>query len=166
MTAKPRTKQRHQQRGERVWTATADAQRAANMRDEIVKALQHPLFGSARLRFTITEVKEALALGEDTGEFTAADLCGYYAELFGRPVEALDETTIGDLISSFTDRLCNAMRIADIFVIAPAMHRVVVAATATIDADAFKTLTRDDIAWENGFLVFPRKVQIGDSRGS
>jgi hypothetical protein len=50
---------------------------------------------SARLRFTITEVKEALALGEDTGEFTAADLCGYYAELFGRPVEALDETTAG-----------------------------------------------------------------------
>ena len=158
-------KQHHQQRGEREWTATADAQRAANMRDEIVKALQNPLFRSARLRVALSEVKLALALSEDAGEFTAGDLRDYYTELFGRPVKALDETTIGDLISSLTDRLCNTMRIADVFVIAPAMHRVVVAATATIDADDLKTLTRDDIAWESGFLVFPRKVQIGDSRG-
>jgi hypothetical protein len=158
-------KQRHQQRGEQEWTATADARRAANIRDEIVNALGHPLFRTARRRNAITEVKQALSFGEDTGQFTADDLCAYYTELFGKPVEALDENTIGDLISSLTDRLCNAMRIADVFVIAPAMHRVVVAATATIDADDLTTPTRDDIAWENGFLVFPRKVEIEESRG-
>jgi hypothetical protein len=166
MSRKKRTaKQRHQHRGEKEWTATSDAQRAALMRDDAVKALQHPLFRSTRLHNAIRYVKHALALADDTGEFTEADLRGYYTDLFGRPVEALDETTIGDLISRYTDRLRNAMQIADVFVIAPPMHRAVVAATATLDAGDLKTLTRDDIAWETGFLVFPREVQIGDARG-
>ncbi|ORB77083.1 hypothetical protein [Mycobacterium timonense] len=158
-------KQRHQQRVDRQWTATADAQRAAKMRDDIVHALGHPLFRSARRRSAIAEVKDVLALADETRQFSADDLRDYYEELFARPVETLDETTIGDLISSLTERQTNAMRIAEVFVIAPAMHRVVVAATATIDAEDLKTLTRDDIAWETGFLVFPHTVQIGDSRG-
>ncbi len=163
--SKRASRRRHQQRGDREWTATADAQRAVKMRDEIVNALQNPLFRSARRSRGITEAREILALARDTGDFSPADICDHYAELFARPVESLDDTTISDLINSLIEKQGTAMRLAEMFIVAPAMHRVVSAATSTIDAEDLKTLTRDDITWETGFLVFPRKVQIGSSRG-
>ncbi|PBA69076.1 hypothetical protein CKJ76_24855 [Mycobacterium avium] len=135
------------------------------MREEIVSVLRNPLFRSARRRSGMTDVADVLAVAGDTGEFTSTDLRDYYEELFARPIESLDAGTVSELMDSLTERQCNAMQLAEMFVIAPAMHRVVVAATATIDAEDLKTLTRDDISWETGFLVFPRTVQIGSSRG-
>ncbi|MDD4866843.1 MAG: hypothetical protein PHQ28_06915 [Mycobacterium sp.] len=135
------------------------------MRDEIVKGLAHPLFRSAWRRRAISDVRQALDRAKDTGAFSAAELRVHWEDLHGGSVAGQDESAIVDLICSVTEPLRNAMLIAEVFVIAPAMHRAVAAAAATIDADDLATLTRDDIDWETGFLVFPRPVQLGGPGG-
>jgi hypothetical protein len=137
------------------------------MREEVVRALDHPLFRNVRRRGAVDGVKQDRAAAAGSEEITEAALFSHYAGLFGWPgkATALDESTIAAMVEAFDNRLRQAMGIVDVFIVAPAMHRAVVAASATIDGDDLETLTCDDIAWENGFLAFPRRVQIGDSRG-
>ena len=137
------------------------------MRDDIIAVLGNPLFRSARRRAAITELHDLLATAEtgDTSGFTVADVCAHYTTFFGTPIHAADQASITAATDACMDRLATTMTVADTFIIAPAMHRAIVAATATLQSGDLNTLTRDTIAWESGFLVFPRRVQIGDSRG-
>uniref|UniRef100_UPI003F585490 hypothetical protein n=1 Tax=Mycolicibacterium obuense TaxID=1807 RepID=UPI003F585490 len=162
-----RKRDRHQQRRVHEWTATGAALKAVNMREEVVAAMSHTMFRSARSKGLLEgnrDLRHAIGSQHDNCH---DEIAAHYAAMYDWAVASieLDAETASAMSAAFDSRLQRRMQIAEVFIVAPAMHRVVTAASATLEGSDLETLIRDDIPWENGFLVLPKRVQIGDSRG-
>lgn len=163
-----RKRDRHQQRSVHEWTATGAALKAENMREELVAAMGHPLFRSARSKCMLEGNRDLRhAIDSQHDDNYEDEVAAHYAAMYDWSVASteLDAETASAMSAAFDSRLQRRMQVAEVFIVAPAMHRVVTAASATVEGPDLETLIRDDIPWENVFLVLPKRVQIGDSRG-
>jgi hypothetical protein len=113
----------------------------------------------------VKEMHRLVKTSRDTGKFSEDDLFIHYQRVFGNSVTSLDDNTIGGIAESLLDRVGASLRVADVFIAAPVMHRAVIAATCIVNGDDVATMTRGDVEWENGVLVFPQTVHIDEPRG-
>lgn len=161
------SRRRHQQRTSGEWTATGDAQRATKMRDAIVAMIPNPVFRNDYRHVMAKEIRRLVTLSHHSDAFTETDILDdYRGHSPGTTIETFDDTTINAITTAQLSRLQAGLELADVFIVAPAMHRVLAAATATITGTDIDTLRRDDIPWETGFLVLPKPVRIEDSHGN